>query len=49
MRVKGFLISSYMNEIELKQYLFREYQQENARCERKEFKNLKNSFCGDEK
>lgn len=23
--------------------------QENARCEWKEFKNLKNSFCGDEK
>ncbi len=33
---------------ELQQYLLREYPQENARCERK-FKNLKNSFCGDEK
>ena len=31
------------------QYLLREYPQENARCEWKEFKNLKNSFCGDEK
>ena len=27
----------------------REYPQENARCEWKEYKNLKNSFCGDEK
>lgn len=27
----------------------REYPQENARCEWKEFKNMKNSFCGDEK
>ena len=27
----------------------RVYPQENARCEWKEFKNLKNSFCGDEK
>ena len=34
---------------ELQQYLLREYPQENARCEWKEFKNLKNSFCGDEK
>ena len=38
-----------MIEIELQQYLLREYPQENARCEWKEFKNLKNSFCGDEK
>ena len=38
-----------MTEIELQQYQLREYPQENARCEWKEFKNLKNSFCGDEK
>ena len=38
-----------MTELELQQYLLREYRQENARCEWKEFKNLKNSFCGDEK
>lgn len=38
-----------MLEQELQQYLLREYPQENARCEWKEFKNLKNSFCGDEK
>ena len=38
-----------MLELELQQYLHREYPQENARCEWKEFKNLKNSFCGDEK
>lgn len=38
-----------MIELELHQYLLREYPQENARCEWKEFKNLKNSFCGDEK
>ena len=38
-----------MIEFELHQYLLREYPQENARCEWKEFKNLKNSFCGDEK
>ena len=38
-----------MLELELQQYLRREYPQENARCEWKEFKNLKNSFCGDEK
>ena len=38
-----------MTEPELRQYLLREYPQENARCEWKEFKNLKNSFCGDEK
>ena len=38
-----------MTELELQQYLIREYPQENARCEWKEFKNLKNSFCGNEK
>ena len=38
-----------MLELELQQYLLRNYPQENARCEWKEFKNLKNSFCGDEK
>ena len=38
-----------MLEFELQQYLQREYPQENARCEWKEFKNLKNSFSGDEK
>lgn len=36
-------------EHNLQQYLLREYTQENARCEWKEFKNLKDSFCGDEK
>lgn len=38
-----------MNQLELQQYLLREYPQENARCEWKEFKNLKNLFSGDEK
>lgn len=38
-----------MTQLELQQYLLREYPQENARCEWKEFKNLKNTFCGDEK
>ena len=38
-----------MLELELQQYLSHEYPQENARCEWKEFKNLKNSFCGNEK
>ena len=38
-----------MLELELQQYLLREYPQENARCEWKEYKNLKNSFCGDDK
>ena len=38
-----------MTKLELQQNLLREYPQENARCEWKEFKNLKNSFCGDEK
>ena len=38
-----------MTELELQQYLLNKYPQEEARCELKEFKNLKNSFCGDEK
>ena len=38
-----------MQESELQQYILRNYPQENARCEWKEFKNLKNSFCGNEK
>ena len=38
-----------MLEQELQQYLLHKYPQENALCEWKEFKNLKNSFCGDEK
>ena len=38
-----------MQESEIQQYLLRNYTQENAHCEWKEFKNLKNSFCGDEK
>ena len=38
-----------MLEFEQQQYLLREYPQENARCEWKEYKNLKNSFWGDEK
>ena len=38
-----------MTQLELQQYLLREYPQENARCEWKEFKNLKNLFSGDEK
>lgn len=38
-----------MLEQNLQQYLQREYPKENARCEWKEFKNLKNSFCGNEK
>ena len=33
-----------MFELELQQHLLHEYPQENARCERKEFKNLNNSF-----
>ena len=44
-----YLIYISTTELELQQYLLREYPQENARCEWKEFKNLKNSFCGDEK
>ncbi len=38
-----------MKELELQEYLLYNYPQENAYCEWKEFKNLKNSFCGDEK
>lgn len=38
-----------MLELELQQYLHHKYPQENARCEWKEFKNQKKSFCGDEK
>ena len=38
-----------MFELELQQFLLRNYPQENAHCEWKEYKNLKNSFCGDEK
>ena len=36
-----------MTSQQLQQYLLHEYPQEDARCEWKEFKNLKNSFCGD--
>lgn len=38
-----------MTENELQQYLLHEYPQENAKCEWKEFKRLKNSFCGNER
>ena len=38
-----------MTSKELQQYLIREFPQENASCEWKEMKNLKNSFAGDEK
>lgn len=38
-----------MLEEELHQLLKHNYPIENPRCEWKEFKNLKNSFCGDEK
>ena len=38
-----------MTSQELQQYLLREFPQENARCEWKEMKNLKNLFEGDEK
>lgn len=38
-----------MTSKELQQYLQREFPQENACCEWKEMKNLKNSFAGDEK
>lgn len=33
-----------MFEVELQQYLLIEFSQENARCEWKKFKNLKNTF-----
>lgn len=38
-----------MTQQELQQYLLCTYPQENAKCDWKEMKNLKNSFCGDEK
>ena len=38
-----------MTQLELQQYLLRQYPQEDTHCEWKEFKNLKNSFCGDDK
>lgn len=38
-----------MTSQERQQYLLREFPQENARCEWKEMKNLKNLFAGDEK
>lgn len=38
-----------MTSQELQQYLLREFPQENACCEWKEMKNLKNLFAGDEK
>ena len=38
-----------MFQFELQHYLLHNYPQEDARCELKKFKNLKNSFCGDEK
>ena len=37
-----------MTEIELQQYLLREYPVEDSRCEWKEMKNLKDSFAGQE-
>ena len=38
-----------MTQLELQQHLLRKYPQEDTRCELKEFKNLKSSFCGNEK
>ena len=38
-----------MIQSDLQRHLQHEYPQENAHCEWKEFKNLKNSFCGNEK
>ncbi|MGM9693873.1 MAG: helix-turn-helix domain-containing protein, partial [Alloprevotella sp.] len=38
-----------MTELELQQYLLSNYPKENEECEWKEFKNLKNDFCGKEK
>ena len=38
-----------MTEFELQQYLLSKYPREDAGCEWKEFKNLKNDFCGKEK
>ena len=42
------LFGDKIKELREKQgHLLREYPQKNARCGWKEFKNLKNSFCGD--
>ena len=38
-----------MTELELQQYLLREYPQENARCKWKEFEYLKNLFYNNKK
>ena len=38
-----------MTQLELQQYLLRKYPPEDTRCEWKEFKNMKSSYCGDEK
>ncbi len=38
-----------MTQQELQKHLLRMYPRENARCEWKEFKTLKNCFCGDER
>ena len=50
MRIETIIMNGNKNaiddmiQLELQQHLLREYPQENARCEWKEFKNLKNSF-----
>lgn len=38
-----------MTELKLQQYIRSNYPKENEKCEWKEFKNLKNEFCGKEK
>ena len=38
-----------MTELKLQQYIRSNYPKENEECEWKEFKNLKNEFCGKEK
>lgn len=38
-----------MTEKELQNYLLENYPKENAKCEWKEFKSMKNSFCGNER
>ena len=38
-----------MTEQELHKYLIKQYPKEDEGCEWKEFKNLKNDFCGHEK
>ena len=38
-----------MTEKELQNYLLENYPKENAKCEWKEFKSIKNSFCGNER